>query len=261
MNDASRPTGSATEAQRAELRHLVRTRRHTTEWREDLFAHAREHGLSETRAIASIAYLRQQPTWDGSPPADATADQITRLRALLAERVAPTPLARSLTERADAGTLAYDAADLAIADLQRLPLRELPAVAAPIGPVPPGYYAVRGLDGTVHTYRVKESTGRPRVKRLDGPNLGMVPAYQVMTVVKSIGADLPAAARLYGQATKHCSDCNQPLRDETQPGWPHGYGPDCWARLDDARRAAILAAAGDSTTNPTAPTDQEAGTQ
>lgn len=235
--------GDATVEQRAELKHLLRTRRHTLEWRNRLFAEADAHGLSQTRALGSISYLNQQPT-ASDLPTEATTWQIMQLRDLMTTRLVPNPLTHIVNERIAAGTLPYDAADLHIADFLRLPLRAFPAVEPGTGirgqDVPDGYYSVTDNKGKDRCYHVKGSqAGRRVVKQLEDGGRFRVPGFLINQTLDAIGADLAGAAQRYAQITKRCAACNVPLRDEDKnPGYEAGYGPKCWRDLQDARAAA-----------------------
>lgn len=248
---AAKLLGSATPEQRAELKHLLRTRRHTAEWRTSLFAEAEANGLSQARALGSISYLRQQPA-ASDLPTEATAWQIMRLRDLATTRLAPGPIVKSLNGRIEAKTLSYDHADLSLRDFERLPLRVFPAGEPGKGirgqDVPDGYYAIDGTDGRTRCYSVKGSQrGRRVVNQITGSRSSgraRVPGYLVNQTLDAIGVDPAGARRRYAQIAKRCTACNQPLYDDKKnPGYAAGYGPKCWSDRQAARKNADAAAA------------------
>ena len=55
------------------------------------------------------------------------------------------------------------------------------------------------------------------------------------SVLRAVAADPARAARLFGATFGRCSDCNQPIGDPAQPGYPFGYGPDCWTARQQVR--------------------------
>jgi hypothetical protein len=245
-----RTRGDATGDQRAELKALLETRRYTKEWRDRLFGDiAADGGLTQVRANAVLHWLRQQPDL-GDTPIHATADQLERIDALLRERIAPGPWARQVRNRIAAGTVTHDQAELYLTDLGRLPKRAFAPTAGEPGPrtsTPDGYYSLTGSDGRVRSYRVHTPKGgRQVVDLITGDQPGQrrrIRGYQTGQILRAIAAGAAAAAALYGVTRKACSECNQPLRRTDQPGFPHGYGPDCWDKRQLAATVGVQAGA------------------
>lgn len=256
----ARTRGDATEDQRDQLRQLLQTKRYPKEWRDRFYADVlADKGLSASRAKSVIKWLAAQPNLNGKP-IQAPADQVERILYLLRQRIAPGPWARQIRDRIDAGTLTCDEADHYLTDLERLPNRPFVAADGPrpgalAADAPNGYFALTGTDGRVRCYRVHTLNNGCRVvdqfaseNREDSQIVGRktgrrrrIPAWQAPNILRAVAADVTTAARLYLATRKRCSDCNQPLDNEDQPGWPHGIGPDCWEK-----RQAVAAAAGES---------------
>lgn len=243
----ARQRGDATPAQREQLKHLLRTRRHTAEWREQLYADASIAGLSQTRALSSIHYLLQQPVDDGNLPTEATAWQAMQLADLMKLKLVPSPLVKTVKARIAAGTIGYDEADRHLTEWQRLPTRMFPAgepgQGIPAAAVIDGYYALVDTDGRTRCYQVNSPLmGERVVKQFTGKRgsgRARVPRHQVHQVLDAIATDPATAAQRYAQVMKRCSACNQPLHDDQHnPGYPHGYGPKCWADIQKARKVA-----------------------
>lgn len=242
----ARERGDASEDQRAKLKALLETKRYPFEWRAQLFADLRDPegaGLTTALAKSAIAWLEKQPDLDGAPP-HATPEQVEQILMLLRDRVAPGPWARQIRDRITAGTLTVDQAGLYLADLVRLPKRTfVPAVGGSpaVAIAPDGYFGLAGSDTRVRCYRVHTVGGRQIVDQITGDRASQrrrIRGYPATEILRGVAADLPAAARRYGEARKRCSDCNQPLRNPDQPGYPHGYGPDCWAKRHPANASS-----------------------
>jgi hypothetical protein len=97
--------------------------------------------------------------------------------------------------------------------------------------VEPGRYALRGEDGVVRFYRVKESKqGRTYVMIQASDELHLVHWYRGgRDVVEAIAKDPAAAHELYGQELGHCWKCGRTLTDQTSRDL--GIGPDCRSKL------------------------------
>ncbi len=241
-----RSMGNATTDQRNELRHLLETRRYPKTWRDRFFDDVwNNQGLSNARAIGALNYLRNQAKLDGTP-IHATDAQRDELLELFRTRVAPGPWVKLITRQLDKGTLSYERAGQHLAEARRLPLKEFPAlpeqgVKVFISALPDGQYAIRGTDARVRFYKVTTDTaGAREVKHLNGPrrNRMIRNATELERILEQIAVDPAAAAKLYGEESKHCAapQCNKPLWDKEQPGYEHGFGPDCWKKIVAARK-------------------------
>lgn len=241
----ARQGGDATKAQREELRALIERKCVTNEWKQRFFDDVKKDGgLSSGRAKSTLTYLRRLPD-RSDQPVYATEDQAKKMRSLVATRSAPRRWITPLLERLDAGTLTYDMADLTITDLRRLPLKPFIAPDRPVAhgaPVPDAYYALRTGDGQVRLYRISTVGGMRRVDQITGKTntaRRRLHGYKAADVIKAVAADPAGAARLYGENSKRCSDCNRPIREgKNNPGFKHGYGPDCWDDRQAVRRNA-----------------------
>lgn len=238
--------GDATADQRAELHDLIATRAVRDQWRMQFYgAVCKDGGLAATVADDALIYLRSLAP-KGSKPTRAIPEQEDALRGLARSRLIPGPIRKVWLERAKAGQLTYIEADRTILEWLRLPPRTFltpeDLLAAPGSKAPDGYFAlVLEADGKPRAFRIHttEATGRRVVEQITGEKPDQrrtvrgIAATQVLTAVAT---DPAGAARLYGEFRHRCSDCNQPLRRTDQPGYPHGYGPDCWAvRQADAQ--------------------------
>lgn len=240
-----RELGNATQEQRAELRALISQKCVTDEWKQRFYADVvQDGGLSNARATSTLTYLRRMPD-RSDQPVYATDDQAEQMRKLVLTRVAPRRWITPLMDRLDAGTLTYDLADLTITNLRRQPLKTFIAPDRPIAdgaPVPDAYYALRRGDGTVRHYRISTVGGMRRVDQITGTTntaRRRLHGLRAADVIKAVAADPIGAARLFGETRKRCSDCNQPIREnEKNPGFKHGYGPDCWDERQAIRRNA-----------------------
>lgn len=240
-----RTLGDASPDQRAQLRRLLQTKRYPKHWRDRFFEDVRDQrGLSATRAAAVIAWLDRQLDLEGVSN-HATTDQVDDLVELLRVRIAPSPIARLLKQQIQDKSLSFDQADLALRDLKRLPLREFPLPGKPgqvrVSDVPDGQYAVVGIDARSRYYKVTtDVVGGREVKNLNGPYRGRLirNASQLERVLREIAADPAAAAKRYGAEAKKCAapQCNRPIWDKSKPGFEHGFGPECWARMVAERK-------------------------
>jgi hypothetical protein len=128
---------------------------------------------------------------------------------------------------------------LAMAPSQIIAASDLPAPAGTRAP--DGYFAITIADGTARCYRIHTLplTREQLVEQIttDSGKTRKLHRSEAYLVLREVAASPAAAAKMYGETRHRCSHCNQPLRDETQPGHPHGYGPDCWAEIQAARAA------------------------
>lgn len=248
-----RPRGDATADQRAELHDLIATRGVAEPWKARFYRDVRAAGgLSKTAAEEALLYLRSL-AGRGEQPATAIGAQVDALRALARARLIPGPIRRVWLDRAKDGRMSYVEADRTILEWLRLPPRTFltaeDLLAAPGSKAPDGFFALASVaDGRPRAYRIHtvEATGRRIVEQIVGENpqqrrtMRGIAAHQVLTAVAT---DPAGAARLYGQFRHRCSACNQKLTRKDQPGYPHGYGWDCWTA-----RQATAQASGVSTT-------------
>ncbi len=257
----ARAGGDATGEQRAELRALIAGKAVADSWVRRFYSDVRAAGgLTRGRASGALIYLRRLPD-KTDQPTYATAELGEELRRLVRTRLVPGRIAQMLLLRLDAGELTYVEAQRAIADFQRMPLRSFvapdPLRTVAGGEAPDGYYALTGTDGRVRRYRVHTlpATGQRLVDQITGDKHSqrrrLRGSIQATPVLRAIAADLPGAARLYGATFKRCSDCNQPLRDESQPGFPHGYGEDCWTARQEVAAASAAPAPAPADETPT----------
>lgn len=258
-----RACGDATAEQRAELRRLIDSKVAPADWVQRFYDDVRDAGgLSTGVAEQALAHLRRLAAAADNTAAveravPATAEQAEKLRELIRTRIVPGYLSRLWRSRLDAGQMSSVDAARAIKDHSRLPLRTF----VPAGPqqttavgldAPDGYFGLT-TNGDVRCYRIHTlNSGQRVVEQFTGDKATerrRVRGWQITEVLRAVGADVPSAARLFATARKRCSDCNKPLHNENQPGWPHGVGPDCW----DKRVAASEAA--QDTTDPGADGD------
>lgn len=234
--DEARSHGDATDDQRRELRELIQVRAVAADWVQRFYASVRRAGgLSRLAATDALIYLRSLSP-RGESPELALPTQAAAMRELVKTRIVPTPIARRMLRLYDTGELTYDRADLIISEWLRLPYRDYPLLED--GPAnreaPDGYYALLAADSMPRAYRVhtRPGSGDVVVQQIFGEKPSQRRAVSRVVadrVMHEVAKDLPAAARLYGETLHRCSDCNSKLWDQTQPGFPHGYGPDCWA--------------------------------
>lgn len=245
----ARKHGSATADQRAELRSLLARKCYTNEWRDQLYRDAQARGLSRARAMSAIRYLRAQ-TDRTDQPVYATGNQAIEIRDLVRTQLAPGPWIAPILARLAAGKLRYTDADRTIKDLTRLPAR---AFVVPDGPpvvvnFADGYYALTGPDGRVRHYRIHTVAGLRKVDQIIDPTntkrrrRHRLRGHEARQVIQAVAADPRAAGRLFAETTKRCTECNRPIHDSTNPGFPHGYGPDCWDDPNVAARVADIKA-------------------
>lgn len=234
-----RAHGDATPEQRAELHKLIATKAVTKEWIRRFFQDiAYAKGLDRGAANAALIYLRRLAD-KAAQPVYATAEQDNELRALIRTRVVPGPIAAAYLEHLNAGTLPWTDADRAISEWQRLPLRAHIAPDdqrghGPSSNAPDGYFALTASDGRTRAYRVYRQGGRRVVDQIFGDRPSQrrrVRGQQVGQILRAIAASPHLAAKLYGEVRKRCSECNRALNNPRQPGYPYGYGEDCWIAL------------------------------
>jgi hypothetical protein len=242
-----RERGDATPEQRGELRALIKGQAVDDAWVQRFYLEVmRARGLSRTAASDALIYLRSLAL-KGEQPTHAIPAQAEALRGLIRSRIVPTPLATLFRTRYDAGVLAYIEADRMVRDWLRLPLRTYVVTGTttiPADQVPDGYFTLRLADGTTRCYRIHSlpASGHRVVDQITGEKPHQrrrLHGYQALDVVRAVGDDPAAASRLYGETRHRCSACNIKLSDTTQPGYPHGFGRDCW----EARQAVVPAGA------------------
>lgn len=234
--DEVRTRGDATSVQRAELHQLIAERAVDTGWKTKFYeAVCAAEGLSRGAADDALLYLRSLAP-AGQTPGLAIPAQGEAMRELTRRRIVPGPLERKLTKRFNTGELTYAQADRAIREWLKLPARAFVAASqlrpSPGAKAPDGYFALLVPGGGTRCYRIHTLTATNRrvvdhIIAADGTTRRVrgVPAELVL---REVAANPDPAARLYGQVRHRCSACNQPLRDKTQPGYPHGYGEKCW---------------------------------
>lgn len=241
--EEARRNGDATAEQRAELRELIARKCVTDEWRNRFFDDVLEDGgLMKSRASSALAYLR--PLADRSEqPVYATAAQTDRIRELLRERLAPRKWVQPLVALLDAGRLPYVNADLMIADLERMVMRKYKVperLPASVGEgLDDGYYAVVDTNGRVRKYRLVIRAGMREVWQITGElyrQRHQVRGVQARDVIAVISADPAGAAARYAKTTGRCTACNTKIGEQADnPGYQHGYGPDCWKKREALR--------------------------
>ncbi len=238
-----RERGDASAEQRAELRTLIEQKAVTTEWVRQLYADVRAaEGLTKAAALSHLAYLRGLADRT-EQPAYVTEAQAAELELLMRTRMVPTKLIRKWRELINAGTLTYVSVELALRECRRLPLRPYIAATVPTataGVAPDGYFALVTGDERVLFYRIRtlHAEGRRAVEQIVKENPDRrrrLPAWKADQVLHQVTADVAGAARLYGEQRHRCSRCNQTIDDETKPGYPYGYGPDCWESIQAER--------------------------
>lgn len=231
--DDVRTSGTATTAQRAELRDLLQTKIYPKEWRDQFYADVQaDGGLSLARAAGVLKFLRGESDREGCS-VRATTEQIEQIEKLLPQRIAPGPWARQIRERITAGTLTAIDADRYLNELDRLPKKVFvaPTGLRSVGDAPIGYFAITGDDGRVRCYRIHIAHGELIVEKFTSPDTQKryrLRHGKATTVLQAVTADPAAAGRLFATTRKHCCDCNQPIRREDQPGFADGLGFDCW---------------------------------
>ena len=239
-----RERGDATAEQRAELRTLIEQKAVTAEWVHQLYDDVRtSEGLSKAAALSHLAHLRGLPD-KSDQPAYVTQTQADELELLMRTRMVPRKLMRKWRELIGAKTLTYVSADLALRECRKLPLRPYMAASVPTsavaGVAPDGYFALVAGDEQVLFYRVRtlHAEGRRAVEQIvkEKPDRRRrLPSWKAEQVLHQVAADPAEAARLYGERRHKCSRCNQGIDDETKPGYPYGYGPDCWEIIQAER--------------------------
>ncbi len=233
--------GSATAEQRTELRRLIAERNVRPAWLKPFYRDVRRaEGLSAGAASDALIYLRSLAP-KGDEPTHATPAQAEALRGLARSRVIPGKLRTIWLSQLDTGQLTYQLADRTICEWLRQPHRvwlgseDLLAPAA--AKTPDGYFAlIREDDGKPRCFRVHTSPldNRRIVEQITGEaphQRRTLRGPDALHVLGAVADDIAAAAARYGTMRRRCSNCNQPLRRTDQPGYPHGYGDDCWTQL------------------------------
>lgn len=235
----ARTRGDATGEQRAEIHALLAVKAVDPKWLRTFFtAVRRAEGLSTGAAEDALLYLGSLAERDQQPEL-ATAAQHDAMRQLVRTRIVPGPPARAMLARYREEKLTYIQADRALREWLGLPRRAVVAAATlPAGAsvaAPDGYFAVTIADGTVRCYRIftRAATGRRVVRQIvnEAGKTRDLHGPEAYAVLREVAANRAQAAALYGKTRRHCSACNQPLWDEEQEGYPHGYGPDCWTDI------------------------------
>jgi hypothetical protein len=236
--------GDATAEQRAELRTLLEQKAVPAAWVGQLYADVRAAGgLSKAAALSHLAHLRGLAD-KGVQPTYVTKTQADELRVLMRTRMVPGKLVTKWKALIGDGTLTYVAAELALRECRKFPLRPylpptVPATAN--GFAPDGYFALVTGDEQVRFFRIHtlHAEGRRAVEQIVRQNPDRrrrIPTWEAETVLHQVAADPAGAARLYGKQRHKCSRCNQGIDDETKPGYGHGYGPDCWEIIQAERK-------------------------
>lgn len=232
-----RERGDASPAERAELRELIARKVVTEEWKETFYADViQDGGLSSARAKGALNYLRKQA--DRSvEPVYATREQEAEIRELVRVHLAPAPWRQTHMVLLETGKLTFIQADQFIGQLKRLPKRRHVPPAGPVasaGNFPDGYYAIRTTGGEVRKYRVVDRGGLREVWRITGFKAGQrcrIRGREAVDIIQCISADPAGAARLWAEVSKRCSACNTDIKEDPKnPGFPHGFGPDCWKK-------------------------------
>lgn len=240
--DEVRARGDATDEQRTKLRALLKDRAVDPGWVQRFYASVRRAGgLSRAAATDALIYLGSLAA-AGVRPGEATGAQRAAMQHLRRTRLVPAAIARRMLKLQADGQLSYDRADLIIGEWLRLPYRDYPLLEDGVTPTrsaPDGYYALVATDGTPRCYRIHTlpGTGTRLVQQITGDKPSQrrrISGPYAQQVMHQVAADRPAAARLFGEVRHRCSACNSHLERTDQPGYPHGYGPDCWAALQAA---------------------------
>jgi hypothetical protein len=94
-------------------------------------------------------------------------------------------------------------------------------------------YALRDGDGVRFYYLERAANGFVSVSAQHGDNLLKIRDFRTVTeVIRRVGADPLAAARLYGDELGRCSMCNHSLT--TEESRAIGIGPVCLKRMTGA---------------------------
>lgn len=230
--------GDATGDQRSRLRALIAGKAVSEHWRDRFYASVRRtNGLTRRAAADALLYLETLADAGQSSPTHATPAQGAALAALRESRVIPKALAAERMRRLTAGQLTYDEADRAILEWLRLPLKAF--IASGGGTrrsgwtAPDGYFVLLRPDGSPRCYRIHTlpASGARVVHQITGDRASQrtkLYGYQATEVMRAIAENPAEAARLYARTRGRCAACNQPIHDETKPGFGQGFGPDCW---------------------------------
>lgn len=240
-----RNRGDATHEQRTELHALLDNKAVDQRWRDKFFTSVRRaEGLTSCAANDALIYLRSLAD-RGQQPAQSTPAQADAMRWLLRSRIVPPSIGRRLLARHTSGDLTYVQADRAIREWLAMapsPIIAASEIPAPAGAqAPDGYFAITVADGTTRCYRIHTlPLTRERIVEQITTASGKTRKllrHEAQLVLREVAASTAQAAKLYGETRRHCSHCNQPLHREDQPGFPHGYGRDCWAEIQAVRAA------------------------
>ncbi len=245
--EEARTRGDATVGQRAELHSLLSSKAVDRKWRAAFFkAVRRAEGLSSEAADDALIYLRSLAE-DGQQPTHSTPAPAHALRELLRSRIIPGSIATAILTKHDRNELPYVQADRAIREWLAMARSNVIAASAltpgPGATAPDGYFAITIADGTTRCYRIHTLTARSRrvveqIVNEAGRTRKLLP-HEAYPVLREVAANPAAAAALYGKTRDRCSRCNQKLSRTDQPGYPFGYGRDCW---DEIQRETAEAA-------------------
>jgi hypothetical protein len=224
--------------QRTELRELIDTRAVDPAWRRRFYDRVRAAGdLTRSDAADALFYVRTL-AGKGETPDRAIPAQVDALGQLVKTRIIPGPLAKLFRHRAEAGQLSYVEADRWIREWLRVPFKTFVIASdleRPSGwASPDGYYGLAHTDGHTRCYRIHtlDASGKRVVEQITGPlrtQRRKIYGYLATEVLRAVAADPATAAILYARTRDHCAGCNKPIGDKDQPGYPHGFGKDCWA--------------------------------
>lgn len=239
--DEARTRGTATVEQRTELHALLKDRAVEPGWVQRFYTSVRRvGGLSHTAATDALIYLKSLAA-AGMTPHEATGAQRAAMQHLRRTRIVPARIATKILKQQADGQLSYGRADVIIREWLRLPYRDhaLLEDTTVSGAAPDGYFALLAPDGLPRCYRIHTlpGTGTRIVQQITGDKPSQrrpLKGPQAQQVMHQVAADVPAAARRFGEVRHRCSNCNNHLEREDQPGFPHGYGPDCWAAIQAA---------------------------
>jgi hypothetical protein len=241
--------GDASEEQLAELRELFQTKTHSPMWRASNFAYiaaikARGENVTAVLAETLARFLREQE--DLPPYEPATGADYDQLHYALDRREVPEPFFSWLFARVDKRDLSHAYAQLVLIDLAKLPRKARRGHIAPTGipatEIPDGYYAI-GDGDTARCYSLKTKDGRQVLRWLNFEARSrpeVRDAKRAARILDAIAADLNASQRLFAETAHRCTACSRPIEpDDSNPGFPHGYGPDCWREIQRSAAATL----------------------
>lgn len=242
MSDAElRTRGDASPQQRDELHRLIRERAVRPAWLQQFSNDVRRAaGLSTSKAEDGLIYLRSLAR-KGAEPTYATPEQGETLRGLARARLVPGKICEIRLRQYRAGEMTYIEADRTICEWLRLSRNDFlrpEQLRHPTGhPAPDGYFALIAADGKPRFYRIHTAaaSGRRSVEQVTGEKperRTSLRGVYATKVLNAVAKDPDEAGRRYADIRKRCRDCNTELRRTDQPGYPHGYGLDCWSKRE-----------------------------